>query len=74
MNVIGIQSNWMIWKRGLGKKFRFGSFDFYTKMQKAEKYNFGLSACFYLVGTARFELATPASRTLCSTRLSHVPT
>jgi hypothetical protein len=27
-----------------------------------------------LVGTARFELATPASRTLCSTRLSHVPT
>ena len=27
-----------------------------------------------LVGTAGFEPATPASRTLCSTRLSHVPT
>ncbi len=27
-----------------------------------------------VVGTARFERATPASRTLCSTRLSHVPT
>ena len=27
-----------------------------------------------MVGTAGFEPATPASRTLCSTRLSHVPT
>jgi hypothetical protein len=27
-----------------------------------------------LVGTTGFEPATPASRTLCSTRLSHVPT
>ncbi len=29
---------------------------------------------FCLVGTTGFEPATPASRTLCSTRLSHVPT
>ena len=27
-----------------------------------------------LVGTSGFEPPTPASRTLCSTRLSHVPT
>ena len=27
-----------------------------------------------MVGTTGFEPATPASRTLCSTRLSHVPT
>jgi hypothetical protein len=27
-----------------------------------------------VVGTTGFEPATPASRTLCSTRLSHVPT
>ena len=27
-----------------------------------------------MVGTAGFEPATPASRTLCSSRLSHVPT
>ena len=29
---------------------------------------------FEVVGTTGFEPATPASRTLCSTRLSHVPT
>src|SRR5690606_22503445 len=29
---------------------------------------------FKMVGTTGFEPATPASRTLCSTRLSHVPT
>ena len=28
----------------------------------------------YVVGTSGFEPPTPASRTLCSTRLSHVPT
>jgi hypothetical protein len=33
-----------------------------------------LTVGFGVVGTARFERATPASRTLCSTRLSHVPT
>jgi hypothetical protein len=32
------------------------------------------SAGVILVGTTGFEPATPASRTLCSTRLSHVPT
>ena len=30
--------------------------------------------CSNMVGTTGFEPATPASRTLCSTRLSHVPT
>ena len=29
---------------------------------------------YFMVGTTGFEPATPASRTLCSTRLSHVPT
>ena len=29
---------------------------------------------FELVGTARFELATPRTPSECSTRLSHVPT
>ena len=30
--------------------------------------------CWVMVGTTGFEPATPASRTRCSTRLSHVPT
>ena len=29
---------------------------------------------FFMVGTTGFEPATPASRTQCSTKLSHVPT
>ena len=36
-----------------------------------------VSTCFYLfllVGMARFELTTPASRRQCSTRLSYTPT
>ncbi len=35
---------------------------------------FAISPFLIVVGTTGFEPATPASRTLCSTRLSHVPT
>ena len=34
----------------------------------------GKETCNVVVGTTGFEPATPASRTRCSTRLSHVPT
>ena len=48
--------------------------ELFDKVSKIHGSNAFGSAQKEVVGTTGFEPATPASRTLCSTRLSHVPT
>src|SRR5690349_4349392 len=48
--------------------------DIWGKHHISRNHAVGVGYSGYLVGTARFELATPCTPSKCATRLRHVPT